>query len=101
MLSGTRLSISQRWIMSWNLPNTGKAEKTAKPTANSGTMASTVVNVSELALTPNRASRKRSVSTAPIWRQGKTDSSCHHTPMCSRKVVFVKDDRMPGMMPPQ
>ncbi len=101
MLSGTRLSISQRWIVSWNLPNTGKAENTAKPTANSGTMANTVVKVSELALTPKRASRKRSASTAPIWRQGKTDTSCHHSPVWSRKEVLFKEEGMPGMMPPQ
>src|SRR5574343_577184 len=77
MLSGTRLSTSQRWIVSWNLPNTGNAENTARPTVNSGTRASTVVKVSELALTPRRASRKRRYSTPVIWRQGNSASSCH------------------------
>lgn len=66
MLSGTRLSINQRWIVSWNLPNIGKAANTDRPTTNKGTKASTVVKVRELALTPSRASRKRWVKTPDI-----------------------------------
>ena len=101
MLSGTRLSTSQRCSMSWNFPNTGKAENTARPRANKGTKANTVVKVSELALTPSRASRKRSANTPPICRQGNTDSSCHHKRVCSRRPDLVKVVCMPGMMPSQ
>jgi hypothetical protein len=79
----------------------GKTENTAKPKTNKGTKASTVVKVSELALTPRRASAKRSAKTPPICRQGKTVSSCHHKRVSSLNPSLNKEDRMTGMMPLQ
>ena len=60
MLSGTRLCTSHCCNWSCTLANTGNAVKMAKPMVNKGTRANTVVKVSELAVMPKRASRKRS-----------------------------------------
>ena len=74
MLSGTRLSMSQRCSISCILPKMGKAANTASATVKNGTSASSVVKVRLLAVTPSRSSRKRSRSIWAVVRQGKCDS---------------------------
>ena len=71
MLSGIRLSTSQRCSTPCSWPNMGKAENTASATVKKGTSARMVVKVRLLAVRPRRSSRKRSRRVSAVVRQGK------------------------------
>ena len=71
MDSGKRLSDSHCCITPCNLLNIGNAVNKASATEKKGTIASVVVNVSELAVTPSRSSRKRSRSVSAVFFHGK------------------------------
>ena len=77
MLSGTRLSTSQRCTVFCRRENIGKALNTASATVNSGTSEIVVVKVRLLAVTPSRSSRKRSRRVQAVVRQGKPSRSRH------------------------
>ena len=87
MLSGTRLSTSHFWVMSWNLLNTGKAVTTASTTVIMGTSAIVVVNVRLPAVTPRRSCAKRSRSVAKASRQRR----CHRSPnqACNLSILCI------------